>query len=397
MKMDLPAPVLQAVRMLNDSGFEAYVIGGAVRNRILNNPVHDYDLTTSALPGQVKQVFSRYRTIDTGIRHGTVTVIISRMHLEITTYRTETSYRDHRHPDAVAFTSLLRDDCARRDFTINAMAYHPDEGLIDYFGGYDDIRSRIIRTVNDPRQRFEEDALRILRAVRFASELGFDIEKQTAQALLEQCGDLQYVSKERIIQELGRILTGACAPDALKDFRCVFAVFIDGLTDEEQWQQLLRQYSRCSRNLNVRLALLLNSQKKNAERILHDLKYPNEVTDAVRNMLALSGMPLSSRTDIRKLLSRLKVPFETYLSYRSAADPDISTAEVLSLYRRIEEDRDCVSIRGLAVDGNDLREAGLQGKQIGTALQTCLNAVMEDRAENTKDALLKLLKDQNMI
>ncbi len=397
MKMDLPAPVLQAVRMLNDSGFEAYVIGGAVRNRILNNPVHDYDLTTSALPGQVKQVFSRYRTIDTGIRHGTVTVIISRMHLEITTYRTETSYRDHRHPDAVAFTSLLRDDCARRDFTINAMAYHPDEGLIDYFGGYDDIRSRIIRTVNDPRQRFEEDALRILRAVRFASELGFDIEKQTAQALLEQCGDLQYVSKERIIQELGRILTGVCAPDALKDFRCVFAVFIDGLTDEEQWQHLLRQYSRCSRNLNVRLALLLNSQKENAERILHDLKYPNEVTDAVCNILALSGMPLSSRTDIRKLLSRLKVPFETYLSYRSAADPDISTAEALSLYRRIEEDRDCVSIRGLAVDGNDLREAGLQGKQIGSALQTCLNAVMEDRAENTKDALLKLLKDQNMI
>ncbi len=395
--MNLPEPVLKAVDLLNENGYEAYVIGGAVRNRVLNRPVHDYDLTTSALPDQMKQVFSQYKTIDTGIRHGTVTVIIGRMHLEITTYRTETSYRDHRHPDSVSFTSRLKDDCARRDFTINAMAYHPNEGLIDYFGGYEDIQNRIIRTVNEPEKRFEEDALRILRAVRFASELGFAIEKNTSRALLEKCADLRYVSKERIIQELDRILTGPYAGSALKDYRQVFAEIIDGTPDEEQWQLLLKQYSFCGRDLYVRLALLLNNEKENAADVLRDLKYSNEIIHCVTNMLALSGLPMNSRTDLRKILSQLKVPFPVYLEYRYALDMDISKQNLLSLYSRIIDDHDCISLRQLAVDGNDLRKAGLQGKQIRTALQDSLNAVMEDSVTNTKEALLARIKDQYMI
>ncbi|MBQ6356084.1 MAG: hypothetical protein IJI52_03190 [Solobacterium sp.] len=172
----LPYPVQECLSLLNESGYEAFVVGGAVRDMYLGRPVHDYDITTNALPEQMKQVFASHRTVETGLKHGTLTVITGQMQVEITTYRTESQYGDHRHPDAVAFTSDLAADCARRDFTINAMCFHPLEGVIDFFHGEDDLRRHIIRTVNDPAERFREDALRILRALRFAAELDFTMK-----------------------------------------------------------------------------------------------------------------------------------------------------------------------------------------------------------------------------
>ena len=174
--MNLPDYVLKAMNELKKAGYECFVVGGAVRSFFLNAPVHDYDLTTDALPSQMKQVFASWHTFDTGIQHGTITVLSDHHPLEITTYRKDSAYKDHRHPDHVEFTSALMEDCARRDFTINALCYDPQVGIRDFYGGQKDIENGIIRCIGDPFQRFDEDALRILRAIRFASQLSFDIE-----------------------------------------------------------------------------------------------------------------------------------------------------------------------------------------------------------------------------
>ena len=180
----LPSYVRKALRALNDAGYEAYVVGGAVRSWLLGIEIHDYDLTTSALPEEMEQVFHEQKIVETGIKHGTITVLFGRKPVEITTYRTETGYQDHRHPDHVAFTRSLKEDCARRDFTINALCYGLKDGLIDFYGGREDLQNFLIRTVGDPEQRFEEDALRVLRALRFAAQLGFEIEPETKMEVL---------------------------------------------------------------------------------------------------------------------------------------------------------------------------------------------------------------------
>ncbi|MBQ1447427.1 MAG: CCA tRNA nucleotidyltransferase, partial [Solobacterium sp.] len=202
----LPAEILRLIGKLNEAGYEAYAVGGCVRDALLKRPTHDYDLTTDALPEEIHRIFQNEHIIDTGIKHGTVTVITGSIPVEITTYRTESAYHDHRHPDRVSFTRSLKEDCARRDFTINAMAYHPETGIVDWFHGMNDLQAKVIRSVNDPRERFNEDALRILRAVRFAAQLGFRIEEKTAQAVLDMKQDLQYISAERIEAELQKLL-----------------------------------------------------------------------------------------------------------------------------------------------------------------------------------------------
>ena len=199
--MELPDYVLKLLKQLNEHGYEAYVVGGAVRSYLLHLPIHDYDLTTNAMPLEIKEVFHDFHTIDTGIQHGTVTVIIDHHPIEITTYRKDSGYQDHRHPDHVEFTSALEEDCKRRDFTINALCYHPDTGIIDFFHGLDDIRNKIIRCIGDPEKRFNEDALRILRAIRFCARLSFSIEPHTREVLFAMKDTLSYVSAERITQE----------------------------------------------------------------------------------------------------------------------------------------------------------------------------------------------------
>lgn len=213
MKIEIPQKAAQILQTLNEAGYEAYVVGGCVRDSILNREPGDWDITTSALPEQVKALFRR--TVDTGIQHGTVTVMIEKEGFEVTTYRVDGEYHDGRHPEKVTFTRSLEEDLKRRDFTINAMAYHPEHGLVDLFGGMEDIDKKIIRCVGNPVERFTEDALRMLRAVRFSAQLGFEVEENTKAALSRMSGNLEHVSAERIQTELVKLLVST-HPDYLR-------------------------------------------------------------------------------------------------------------------------------------------------------------------------------------
>ena len=213
MTINIPQKAEQILHILNEAGYEAYVVGGCVRDSILDRVPGDWDITTSALPEQVKELF--HRTVDTGIQHGTVTVMMGKEGFEVTTYRVDGEYHDGRHPDAVTFTRSLEEDLKRRDFTINAMAYHPEHGLVDLFGGMEDINRKIIRCVGDPVERFTEDALRMLRAVRFSAQLGFTVEENTKAALARMSGNLEHVSAERIQTELVKLLVSD-HPDYLR-------------------------------------------------------------------------------------------------------------------------------------------------------------------------------------
>lgn len=214
MTINIPQKAAQILKTLNAAGYEAYVVGGCVRDSILDRVPGDWDITTSALPEQVKELF--HRTVDTGIQHGTVTVMMGKEGFEVTTYRVDGEYHDGRHPDAVTFTRSLEEDLKRRDFTINAMAYHPEHGLVDLFGGMEDINGKIIRCVGDPVERFTEDALRMLRAVRFSAQLGFTVEENTKAALARMSGNLEHVSAERIQTELVKLLVSD-HPEKIQD------------------------------------------------------------------------------------------------------------------------------------------------------------------------------------
>ena len=208
MTMDMPKNVDSAINLLQSAGFESYAVGGCVRDSLLGNTPNDWDITTSAKPENMKSVFADFHCIDTGIKHGTVTVVIDGEPLEITTFRLDGEYEDNRHPKSVTFTSNLGADLGRRDFTVNAMAYSKKTGTVDLFGGQNDLKNKIIRCVGDPDRRFNEDALRILRALRFASALDFEIEEKTAQSLLKNCALLGNISEERIAKELLKLVCG---------------------------------------------------------------------------------------------------------------------------------------------------------------------------------------------
>ena len=216
MKISYPATVADVLARLVAAGEEAYIVGGSLRDALLGLPAHDFDIATSALPEKTLSVFSDERVIETGLKHGTVTVILSGEPIEITTFRRDGDYTDGRHPDTVSFTDRITEDLSRRDFTVNAMAYHPDRGLVDPFGGQDDLASRTLRAVREPTLRFSEDALRILRAFRFAAQLGFKIEEETRNALRSEAYRLKNISRERISSEFCRLVAAKGAHSVLK-------------------------------------------------------------------------------------------------------------------------------------------------------------------------------------
>ncbi|MBR2825504.1 MAG: hypothetical protein IKE51_04505, partial [Solobacterium sp.] len=256
-KMELPKEVLYCIKQIEQNGQEAYVVGGAIRSFLLGLEIHDYDLTTSALPEELHKIFMNDKIIDTGLQHGTITILKNHLPIEITTFRKDMTYEDHRHPDQVIFTSSLKDDLERRDFTMNAIGFHPKEGFIDYFEGTKDIKGKIIRTVGNPFLRFEEDALRILRALRFSSELGFTIEEETSKAIHSKKDDLNYIATERILVEWIRLLEGDYASEVLREYRDVIEVFIKELQEyqEEDWDNLLHLLSTSPKDFMIRFSL----------------------------------------------------------------------------------------------------------------------------------------------
>ena len=435
----LPAGVARALSMMENAGYEAFIVGGCVRDALMGIPPKDYDITTSALPEETKAVFREYRVIETGIQHGTVTVMMEGMPLEITTYRTEGTYSDNRHPDSVSFTTSLREDVARRDFTMNAIAYSPTRGLIDHFGGEVDIREGIIRCVGDPDTRFREDALRMMRGIRFASVLGFRIEENTAAAIRGNKERIPTVSAERIRVELTKLLCGVNVKNVLMDWWDVLGVVIPEILpmhnfDQKTpyhiydvWEHTAVAVSETPPVTHLRLSAFLHDIGKPssfftdekgighfyghpavsaemAEEILARLKYDNVTRCRVITLVKEHDRIIEpTETAVKRALSRLtpEVFFNLLAIKRAdnlAQSPNyrdrLETYDTIeAMAQDILEKNECISVAALAVNGSDLIALGMKpGKEIGEMLSHLLEQVIRGKLENEQEELLSYVK-----
>ena len=391
-KMNLPPAVELIISRLNQHGYAAYVVGGSVRDSLIGRELGDFDITTSALPERTKELFPEYKTIDTGIRHGTVTLVIDKVPYEVTTYRIDGDYRDNRHPDSVTFTDDLREDLKRRDFTVNAMCYNSTEGLVDMFSGREDAEGRIIRAVGDPALRFEEDALRILRALRFSSVLDFDVEEETANAARDKKHLLSGVSSERIYTEIKKLILGKRPSTVLLEYSDIFSVALGGIsiskmpTDE---RMALADYP-------TRLAsvFLLNSPTpiEDAERVLALLKTDKRIrADVAAALTGYFECDFSSRRSVLVAMAK---------NGKGATDGALSLGTLTGrfeksesdLYEELILDNPVWQISQLAIGGAEVKSAGYSGEEIGRVLSELLYSVINGECENTRESLLDRLK-----
>ena len=424
--IQIPRAAEEIIDKLNKHGFEAYVVGGCVRDALMGREPGDWDITTSAKPEQVKAVFGR--TIDTGIKHGTVTILRGRTGYEVTTYRIDGEYEDGRHPKSVEFTSNLVEDLKRRDFTMNAMAYNHADGLVDVFGGQQDMNARLIRCVGRAEDRFTEDALRILRALRFAAQLGFEIETETEAAVRRLAPNLVHVSKERIQTELTKLLLSD-HPDMIRRvFDCGAAAYVSETFTKIDPEKIAVSPQLPARKSLRWAALLRHQSAEDAKRILRELKLDNDTITSVGTLVEWWRQPVGrTQAEIRHTMSRmspelfddllcLKAETLRYYELRqyagkpedcesgSACDikpdkeipdydriPETSAqlAEIRAAAAEIRARGDCISLKSLAVTGSDLIAAGLRpGRELGAILARLLELVLEDPEKNTKEELM---------
>lgn len=395
MKIVMPSKVTQIIHTLQNAGYEAYAVGGCVRDSLLGREPDDWDITTNAYPEQIKGLFRR--TVDTGIKHGTVTVMLGKEGFEITTYRIDGVYEDSRHPKEVTFTASLAEDLKRRDFTINAMAYNDEAGIVDLFDGLSDINAKVIRAVGDPKERFTEDALRILRALRFSAQLDYSIDAETRKAIAELKDNLRQISKERIREELKKLLLSD-HPDKLREMKEL------GITDvvlpeyNTADQELIASLLRSEKNLYVRLSVLLY-YLGDPEGILRGLKYDNETIKTVSTLVAHADdetdlSPEAVRRDIVRIgFKRMPLLF---LVKRALSQNGEYIDNYETVFEKILSDADCISLKDLKVTGDDLmQEFHLSpGKEIGEKLQFLFDRVLEDPSLNEREILLKLLHQE---
>ncbi len=441
--ISLPQGATFIIDQLEKAGFEAWVVGGCVRDGLLGLSPHDWDICTSANPEETLAVFAGQRVIETGIKHGTVTVLWNGEPYEVTTYRTEGVYSDSRRPDTVDFVSNVRDDLSRRDFTVNSMSYHPQRGLYDAFGGQDDLNNKIIRCVGDAKTRFDEDALRILRAMRFAATYGFFIDEKTAQALLASKDRLLLIAPERIREELLRLLLGVGAADILRDFAPVLFVFLPelapmlGLNQHnpyhylDVWEHTLAAITAAPQDPVLRLAMLLHDAGKPAcffqdekgvghfyghpevslkisKTILERLRFDNQTRKTVEELVLFHDATIPARQkNVLKWLNRIGeerlrqlLPVKRadaaaqHPNKRQAKLDDIDRLE--SCINSVLETGLPYRLKDMAITGNDLAAIGVApGKQLGEMLQTLLKRVMEGRLINEKNALLEAALKMN--
>lgn len=401
MKITTPKSVNIIIKILNDNGYEAYAVGGCVRDAILGKEPNDWDITTSALPEQVKELF--HKTIDTGIAHGTVTVMIDRVGYEVTTYRIDGEYEDGRHPKNVEFTGNLIEDLKRRDFTINAMAYNGRDGIVDAFDGISDINNRIIRCVGTPQDRFNEDALRILRAVRFSATLDFKIEEETYKAVKELAGNLEKISKERIQAELEKLLMSK-HPDrviTLYDTGIAKVIFpeIVRLKEMDKLDEVSEMLGKMPENHYLRWSCLLSfSTKQEASRQLRNLKFDNKTIDVVSRIVDASkrDIPKTAGEIRRDIFEIGEDVYKYYLEFMKIfmeeRKDEISGIE--KEYGGILERGECTSLKGLAVNGRDLIELGVKrGAEVGEGLEMLLYKVLENPNLNERETLLNIFTE----
>ena len=377
----LPPDTEYIIETLQKNGHESYAVGGCVRDMLNGDTPHDFDITTSAEPETVMSLFEK--TVPTGIKHGTVTVIINGIPNEVTTYRTDGEYRDHRRPDSVIFVKSLREDLARRDFTVNAMAYNKKDGLIDCFGGKDDVKNRILRAVGEPERRFYEDALRILRLFRFSSVLGFDIEENTLKAALEFVGTLKNVSAERIYAELLKALCGK-NPKALKPLTDMGGLSFLGIKNSPDYDKI-----PLLKLPELKLFAFLYSGGTDVLATLEHLKAPNKTKNAARDMLRLLNLPLpKTKPDIKEMLY-LTSPssVENYFNYKDACKESTESARIL--LDEIAENKEPYKISDLEITGKDLIKLGITGEAVGETLERLRRLVISDPALNKKEKLIR--------
>lgn len=363
---------------LNKFGFEAYAVGGCIRDIIMGREVTDYDITTSATPDEVKKVFSAWPVIETGIKHGTVTVMQNHIPYEITTYRTENGYSDSRHPDTVIFVQDIIEDLSRRDFTMNSIAFSPNHGTADPFCGIADINSRIIRAVGDPFTRFSEDALRILRALRFSATLGFDIEPFTAKAIIELAHTVKKVSPERIYAELKKLICGNYAQNVIANYRKPLGEVIPIVNDTFE-------ISRLPNDFAMRLCYLCGRNVIDALNYLHS---DNITKQKCRLLLDSTPLP-ADNIELKFYISAIGRENAAYVTaYRQA----LYGEDIENSSKYILESDTCLTLQDLAINGSDLIELGIRGEKIGKTLQSLLNLVISEKLENKKAILLEKAK-----
>lgn len=397
--INIPTEAEIALNILIKNGFEAYVVGGCVRDSLLGIAPNDWDITTSAKPDEIISCFQNYRTINTGLKHGTLTVIIEGMQIEITTYRIDGRYSDNRHPDSVSFTEDVSCDLKRRDFTINSLAYN-NNGIVDLFGGIGDIENKEIKCVGNPDERFNEDGLRILRALRFASVLEFIINPETSVSIHRNKELLNGISKERISSEFNRLLIGSNFYKIMIEYKDVVEVFIPHVKEfkDDTWENILNSM-RFVDSLELKLALLL--YKTNcAEHILKNLKYDGATVKKVKMLVFYKDEEIMpDRISIKKQLSKLGYDnYVNFLKFKLAIfQADLhkykyniinikSAGEILN---DIIENNECYSLKSLEINGKDLLELGLsEGDVLGSILNQLLNLVIEGKIENNRNILI---------
>lgn len=387
--MQIPEAAEEIIRQLNLAGYEAFVVGGCVRDTLLGRQPEDWDITTSAKPEQVKAIFGR--TIDTGILHGTVTIMKGKSGFEVTTYRIDGEYEDGRHPKSVEFTANLIEDLKRRDFTINAMAYSYETGLVDAFGGMEDLKQKRIRCVGRPEDRFTEDALRILRAVRFSAQLGFEIEPETKQAISAIAPNLIHVSKERVQVELTKLLLST-HPDYIRE------VFETGISPyiTPGFSHIPKERIAISSSLpavkSLRWAAFLRLvEEKEAVRILRDLKMDNDTISKTGTLVKWWDKQIpADPPQIRRIMSQMTPELYDYLILLKQSVGTEDLAEVVRLTSEIRAAGDCISLKTMALTGKDLIESGMKpGRQLGETLNRLFDQVLEHPEYNYREYLLK--------
>ena len=387
--MFLPDSVKRIIELLQKSSFKAYAVGGCVRDAIMGRNISDYDITTSALPEQVEEVLEKngLKYIETGLKHGTVTALIEHVPYEITTFRKDGDYLDNRHPESVLFVNDVKEDLSRRDFTINALAYNEQEGFIDLFGGRQDIERKLIKTVGNADERFNEDALRIMRALRFASQLSFEIEEETKRSIIKNKELLKNIAVERILVELKKLLLGDNCAKILYEYIEVIRAVIPELKGE-----YIGAIQYAPRKDYIRLALLLTDAENSGD-ILKRLRVSNEILSKATTLIGYSKSEIENNSIcIKKLLNEISEDlFFDLLEYKKALLNDAAELDAIgNNAKEIIKNKEPYRLSDLTINGFNLMELGFKGKEISEMLEKLLSEVIDNPAKNEKEILLNI-------
>lgn len=438
-----PEDGLRVVRRLNEAGYEAWFVGGCVRDSLLGKEARDWDICTNALPEEMAAVFRGWHVVETGLKHGTLTVMLNHLPYEVTTFRVDGAYSDHRHPDSVTFTPELREDLRRRDFTVNAMAWHPERGLMDCFGGREDLDSRVIRCVGNPRERFGEDALRVLRGLRFAACYGFQVEDDTAAAMREMAGDVALVAGERIRVEMEKLLCGNSAEAVLRGYADVITAIFPALSpmvgfDQRSpwhrwdvWEHSIRAVSAIAPEPTLRWVMLLHDagkpsvfstdeqgvghacghQKASAEiaaALFDRLRFDTRTRERALLLIEKHDIPMpADPKSLKRQLNRFGEEAVRQLIAVHAADekakgtapqgePERWAEAMTRALDGLLAQEACYTLAALAVKGSDLKAIGMRpGKAMGETLRRLLDAVIDGEVPNEREALLAMAEQTN--